>query len=356
LNRVVCLRRVPLAWIASALSLGCAGGPQASPPAKTETHPESSPAATAPNAHSKAPEVHDAGIAKESPKAPLATISGLKFELELAAPIRAIALAEPPRVGVLADEPRVRDARGWRSLPLPVALRARAGETEDLGIYFGRDNRLRLMGTRRSSSETTAVYLRWLDTGWRDGRDEIGRLGATKIGGLYGVLGIDDPEVVCRAGDVCIIKRVSGWVTIGAPQNPRLVTIRESKAWSLDEAGVSALEKDAWGTPTGPKLTAPRSFWTDGDTTWILSDAGRLTHVTRQGTDEEPAPIQHPVSVFGRSSSEVWLAGEGGVALHDGKVWRLVEGAPTGLRVVLARGGDELWFGGTTGLYRLVKP
>ena len=105
----------------------------------------------------------------------------LKLEVVqvLNVPVRWIALGEGTRLAALSDPPQVGDERGLHPLPLPAALRAKAGEVDDARIYFGRDNEPRIMGTRRSAGAESPIY--WRHTaaaGWRDGREEIGQLGA----------------------------------------------------------------------------------------------------------------------------------------------------------------------------------
>ena len=41
----------------------------------------------------------------------------------------------------------MRDARGWKELELTGAARQEAGGSANVGIYFGRDDRPRLMGS-----------------------------------------------------------------------------------------------------------------------------------------------------------------------------------------------------------------
>src|SRR5438128_2290169 len=79
-----------------------------------------------------------------------------------------------------------------------------------------------VMGTRSSAAGTRSlVYWRWKGD-WRDKPREIGRLDRDPHGTLFGILGQADPEVVCRLGDACIVKRVTGWTTIDAPSEPLL--------------------------------------------------------------------------------------------------------------------------------------
>ncbi|HET7543690.1 MAG TPA: hypothetical protein VFK05_27645, partial [Polyangiaceae bacterium] len=112
-----------------------------------------------------------------APVLPPPPLLNVKLVQLLSVPVSAIALGEGTRIAVLADVPYVGDARGLRPLPLPATLRPKPSEVDDLGIFFGRDNEPRIMGRRRGEAGERAVYLRHLPGGWRDGREEIGKLG-----------------------------------------------------------------------------------------------------------------------------------------------------------------------------------
>jgi hypothetical protein len=283
------------------------------------------------------------------------TIQAFAFKQELDVPVHAIGLGDPPLVAVLSNEPRVRDKRGFRELPIPAALRPKASETEVTNIFFGRDNRARIMGTRNTATGPESVYLRWLDTGWRNGREEIGRLGNSPRGGLYGILGLDDPEVVCRAGDVCIIKRISGWKTLAAGPEPRLVSVRDNTAWALDSTGVSALSPEGWNLFAGsPPFKKPNGFWSDGKLAWV-AEGSQLFQFADGRWTSVASPIGTVTSLWGSAADQIFAVGEAGAALWDGKQWAVVAGAPAKLRVILGRGKDYLWIGGESGLYQVSR-
>jgi hypothetical protein len=92
-----------------------------------------------------------------------------RFERELAVPISSIALGEGTRIAVLADSPYVGDAHGLRAFPLPRVLMPQADQTDELRIFFGRDNEPRIMGTRRSSAGEAPIYWRHTNSAWKDG-------------------------------------------------------------------------------------------------------------------------------------------------------------------------------------------
>src|SRR6478735_4679736 len=205
------------------------------------------------------------------PSAP-STVLPVKLSLAqvLSVPISAIALGEGTRIAVLADTPYVGDKRGLRPVPLPAMLQPKAGEVDELGIYFGRDNEPRIMGTRRGTQGERAVYLRHLASGWRDGREEIGQLGGAVPGGLWGVLGAADPELVCRAGASCIIKRSSGWTTAPAGSLKRTVTLQDGQLWGLDASGISGIDAHGWTLViAAPAWSEPRAFWATRGQAWV---------------------------------------------------------------------------------------
>jgi hypothetical protein len=258
-------------------------------------------------------------------------------------------------VGVLADQPSVGVARGPAPLPLPAALRAKPGDVDRLGIYFGRDNEPRVMGSRMGESGERAVYWRHLPNGWRDGREEIGQLGGAVPLGLWGVLGSADPELVCRVNSLCIIKRRSGWTLAPAGAIERLVTLQEGVLWGLDGSGIAGIDKRGWATViAAPSAWKPRAFWATAGEAWV-STADELWHFHDGKWASITSPVGAVSALWGASRASVWLAGAHGAAHFDGKDLRA-----TTLREPLAaangRSDDEVWLGGPTGLYRVRRP
>jgi hypothetical protein len=276
------------------------------------------------------------------------------FERELATPVRAIGLGNGRTVGVLADEPHIRDASGFRERPLPSPLRARDGETERVGIWFGRDNRARIMGTRTTPQGDVSVYLRWKEDGWKDGKEEIGALASTKKGGLYGLLGDADPELVCRYGSVCIIKRRSGWTIFPAGPEPTGLLLHEGTIFALEPAAVSVLDvKGGWSPlAANPPWTAPKAFWTDGTEIWVATSApDELFHYEAGAWSTGPSPIAAPKGFWGARREQVWLVGDGGAAFFDGKGWTKADDVSGPLSIAIGRETGEVWLGGEAGLF-----
>ncbi|HKO51238.1 MAG TPA: hypothetical protein VJV79_26195 [Polyangiaceae bacterium] len=306
------------------------------------------PATVAAPAASVPAAVASAGSPVASP--PLATFK-LALTRLLSVPVSAIALGEGTRIAVLADMPYVGDARGLRPLPLPARLRPTASEVDQLGIFFGRDNEPRIMGSRRGERGERAVYLRHLQTGWRDGREEIGQLGGPAPGGLWGVLGSADPELVCRTDAICIIKRNSGWTTAKAGPVTRLVTLQDGVLWGLEAAGISGIDAQGWSLAIpAPDWSEPRAFWATRGEAWV-SSAHELYHYRSGQWQTVPSPVGRVASFWGAGPNSLWLVGSGGAAHFDGQSFRLAELAGP-LGVVRGRSDSELWFGGDAGLFR----
>jgi len=273
----------------------------------------------------------------------------------LSVPVAAIALGEGSRIAVLADTPYVGDARGLRPLPLPTMLRPKVSESDDLGIFFGRDNEPRIMGSRRTERGERAVYLRHLPSGWRDGREEIGQLGGSVPGGLWGVLGAADPELVCRVGATCIIKRNSGWTSAPAGSVKRTVTLQDGVLWGLEVGGISGIDAHGWALAIpAPKWSEPRAFWATRGEAWV-STANELFHYRDGKWQTVPSPVGVATSFWGVRSDSVWVVGSTGAAHFDGQGFRPVAIAGA-LQVVRGRSDDELYFGGEKGLFRAQPP
>jgi hypothetical protein len=183
---------------------------------------------------------------------------------------------------------------------------------------------------------------------------ELGRLGNSRQGALVAVLGTADPEVVCRPGDVCLIKRLSGWTTLPAPAELTHAAISAGKAWAIVGQQLYRADRE-WApiTPVGPWQRAGALFAV-GEQVFVLEPERALLHELHAGTwKTSPSPVGAPSSLWGATPTQLWLLGSAGVAHFDGKSWRPVAAAPPGLVSVLGRNADDVWFAGASGLYRL---
>jgi hypothetical protein len=298
-------------------------------------------------------------VASSAPAVPTPSASPLApFEVhlvrELEAKVSSIALGDGSRIALLGDTPYAGDARGLRALPLPNALKAKPDEHDDLRVFFGRDNQPRVMGGRLSPTGEASVYWRYTNSGWKDGRDEIGQLGGTTRGKLWGVLGAADPELVCRVSSLCIIKRASGWITAPAGSTPRRVELLGGLLWGLDESGLANIDAHGWSVVIpAPNWSEPRAFWATNGEAWVATER-TLFHFHEGVWSDMPPPIAAPSAFWGARADSIWLVGKGGAAHFDGQAWRATSIAGP-LTAVNGRSDTELWFGGDAGLFR-VRP
>ena len=286
--------------------------------------------------------------------APAPRNDALKLEVVqlLSTAVTSIALGEGSRIAVLADPPQIGDARGLHGVPLPDALRAKPGEADEARIFFGRDNEPRIMGSRRSSSGENAIYWRHSPNGWRDGREEIGQLGGTTRGGLWGVLGNSDPELVCRAGASCIIKRTTGWTTVPAGPAARSVTLQDGVLWGLDDTGIASIDAQGWSLAiAAPANAAPRSFWAIRGEAWLSTERA-LFHFQGGAWATLASPLSDVSAWWGTRADSVWFVGRGGVAHFDGHGIRAAAIAGA-LLAIQGRSDAEVWLGGDAGLFRV---
>jgi hypothetical protein len=354
-------------WAGAARSIGwlgmCLGGcarAAATPNSGTAAN-SSTLAAAAPSHAAHAPASASAHEAAAAPPAvtggpapptaaPVSPVLELATDQVLTASVTSIALGEGTRIAVLADPPYLGDVRGLRPLPLPKALLPKSEQHDQAQIFFGRDNEPRIMGTRRSSAGEVAIYFRHTNAGWRDGREEIGQLGSATAGGLWGVLGSADPELVCRANSVCIIKRTSGWTSAPAGPNARLVELDRGTLWGLDASGISTIDAHGWSTViAAPAWSEPRAFWATQGEAWVAA-GDALFHYHARAWSKQPSPIAEVQAFWGTRPDSVWLVGGGGAAHYDGHDWRTLSIAGP-LSAVRGRTDSDVWLGGARGLF-----
>ena len=233
--------------------------------------------------------------------------------------------------------------------------RPEAGDHDETRIFFGRDDRPRLMGTRHSATGNTIVYLRLKPEGWRPALYEIGQLGNRNVpGGLFGVLGHADPEVVCKVAVQCIVKRLTGWTAVASgPDRPHVKLCRE-RAWALYPDGLAQMTETGWRRLPGPvPWKEPTGFWAQGEhDAWVsVASAGLLYHYDGQRWSEQASVVAGPRDMWGNESDGLWLVGDGGAANFDGTRWSRVRG-PTGpLSQIEGVSSQDLWLGGDSGLW-----
>jgi hypothetical protein len=340
-------------------------GPQGSPPSAPTVPgpPSSSPAPTPPAAPPPVSAAPAASASVSPMAAPPVCTSALKPERVLPSDVRALSVGRPPYVAILSDQPWMYDGKAWKELPIPKRLGLDPGEQSAIGIFFGRDDKPRVMGARWAPSSDAAharqVYLRYREGAWQRDPKEIGRLGAGKDAGMYGVLGNDDPELVCKQGDACIIKRRTGWKTIPAAAELQRTWLCNGTVYVLDRNGMARLEEASF-VPLAWQFEgrgAESGFWADSPSSWWVSAVvqGALYRFQDNAWSRQPAPVSHPAALWASSASDVWLVGEDGAARLEGGRWCRVEGISGPLEHVSGRNG-EVWLGGKSGLWKVRLP
>jgi hypothetical protein len=263
------------------------------------------------------------------------------------------AVGTPPRAAVWSgelatlfegDEPRV--------LPAP-----RLPPGAKVEIFFGRDNQPRLMGFAPGEpGKEMPVYLRFRQGTFRPEPSELGPLGAPR-GALYGVLGFDDPEVVCRPRELCLVKRVTGWGRVPAHEAPVRVVLRGAGVFALHADRIERLGERGWSPlDPGRPFEQPLDAWqAPNGELWVVdrSEAGVFRFAGGRW-ERVVSPVREPRAIFGRSAGAVFVAGEDGAAEFDGARFRCVSGVPGPLHLALAV-GDQLWLAGRSGVFRSTR-
>jgi len=242
--------------------------------------------------------------------------------------VRFLVAGEKGRAAVLALEdgslvPHRLEAGKWERLALPKEQALAAADP--VGIYFGRDDRPRLMGFRASSGKM--VYLRHKDGRWQDQKKELGAL-AGEAARLFGVLGEADPEVVCRLEDLCLFKTRKGW------QKAKQTIPVEAVVRAFGGVGYALTQGGLFRTgASGFEAVGPKAPWTTTATgLWIAPEghavvvepAKDLVHELDAGASawkSGPSPIAGPRDVVGPPARRV-VVGDGGAARKEAGEWK----------------------------------
>lgn len=363
-------RRVLVAACLVTTLAACGSSERLAPssPEPSNVEGSGSPAAAAVPTESVAPAATASGAqptvgASSTPKgepAPAAAPapSPLTFKKALDGNVTSIALGERGRVAVLAPDPRLFDGKRWTRLKLPAGDELSADD--GVWIFFGRDHQPRLMGRKPGWDGDQAVYLRWRQGRWKRERGEIGRLSGNPPGPLYGWLGYEDPEVVCKRGDVCIVKSRKGWNTVPPVPSTALphVTRTGNEVWAYGQ-GIWRVSDKGW-VPVEPPLNhlgVVSGLWAEGPKRlWAVSPAEGMLHRLDGGKwTPVDTPVRQPRALWGAAPDDLWLVGAGGLGHYDGSRWRAVAGPPGPLGVVVGRSAGDVWIGGATGLWHGTK-
>lgn len=302
--------------------------------------------ATAPASSSPPAATASASVAAPTPsEAPAVRV--LDFTQRGTEKIHSIAFGKK-RMAVLGADVWLDEGKGLKKIPQPEDL------SEGVRIFFGRDDQPRLMGRTGDKN----VYLRWRGA-WQKADGEIAKLASGTNNPLYGFLGHDDPEVVCKEVDGCIIKRLTGWNYVDAlPGNPR-VELCGTVAWAF--TGASVWRQLRVGKEDKPfELHAGSPTFTNASGLWAISasdiwvaeqSTGSLHHYDGKAWTKVASPIAGPRSVWAAATGDVWIAGDGGAGHWDGTSWRRVEGVPKGQLTVYGRKPGDVWIGGSGGVW-----
>jgi hypothetical protein len=273
-----------------------------------------------------------------------------QLERVLDTPCRALALDQEPYVAALGDDVvTVLDKRGKHEEKLPEGLR---GPQVSVGVFFGRDYRVRIAGTAHTPQGDEVRYYRSLPGGLRPALDELGPLGKPGAPGLVALLGTTDPEIVCRPGLSCLLKRVSGWAKASAPAGLERVGLSLGAGWGLAGTTLYRLEKD-WApvAAPGPWRHADDAFVREQRACVVEHDASRLHHFDGAAWHSAAAPVAGPRSVWGGAES-LWIGGDGGVVSLDAGAFRQLKGVAH-VAQVLGRSDDDVWLCSSDGVYRV---
>jgi hypothetical protein len=270
------------------------------------------------------------------------------FERVLDKPCRALALDQEPYWAALGDDvATVGDKKGVHEEKLPDGLR---GADKELGIFFGRDYRIRIAGTAHTAKADEARYYRSLPGGLRPAHDELGPLGKNGTPALFTLLGTADPEIVCRAGMSCLIKTIKGWAKASAPVGLERVGLSIGGGWAIAGSTFFKLEKDWVALPTGPWKKASDGFRREERACVVEHGASRMHHFDGKAWHSSASPVSGPRSVWGGSES-LWIAGDSGVSVwRDGAFQKT--SAPTQAVQVLGRSETDVWICSAQGVFR----
>lgn len=352
--------------------LGCGGAPSASAlgpsgdftPSKVGSEPPSSQASLEGSPSGVTP---SAALAEHEPLRAKAAVADFPFELERVfdTPIVALTVEREPHVAALSgNKAFIHTQRGWQEVPLPAHPHLAAPRAARQ-LFYGRDFRPRLVVNVETELGAERSYFRWLPAGFRLALDELGPLArkarprghgacATCIDDrLIAVLGNDDPEIICRPRDVCVVKRVTGWSTFAAPNDVSQAAIFSGKAYLVAGQALLAVEGDKGVralAEQGPFGRA-RGLWVAESAFWIWDESATLYRFDGQGFRSFSSPKGAPRALYGTSDTKLWLGAEHGLARFDGERFLPVDVLSGEVTSLGGRGEDELFIGSSSGLY-----
>ncbi len=329
-------------WMVAALCVACSAEvPSSDVPAEGTGVPPAQPPQAGP-AQSATPAA-SAGL----PSAPAAPTVSIPFERVVEGAVHSIGFGEKKKAALGAGVAWLEQGGKWAPMPKPP------GDTSGSRIFFGRDDQPRIMG----AAGDAFVYLRFKNGAWKVGEEEIAGLAVAPKSPLYGVLGHADPEVVCKMGANCIIKRRSGWKLYDPPAMTAIpeVELCGTQPWAFEGKQIWKVTDTAFQPlAAAPTFTKAEGLWAVAENDiWVVerSPAG-VHHFDGSKWSSARAPIDGPRAVWASGPSDVWIAGDGGAARFDGKAWSVVSDLPKNLVTVNGTSPTEIWLGGEGGLFR----
>jgi hypothetical protein len=275
------------------------------------------------------------------------------------APVHSLAI-EPDRglVAALGEQPWLFDGRVWRAIALPVALRPGQGERDEVRIFFGRDHAPRIMGTRHGAAGPRAHYLRYRNGAWREEPRELASFAGKPDAAIYGVLGWDDPELLCKVGEFCLVKQRSGWsqvpLPVAGPRTALRIDLGPGGPYALLERELLRLDGARWAAVggAGPWRQDPAGATAHTHGGWVsVPGEGAIYQTDGRSWTRHPSPVREPQGLWAPSDRELWIAGRDGVGWFDGtRFWR-VDGIGGAVVEIVGR-DDRLWFGGPGGVWQ----
>ena len=261
---------------------------------------------------------------------------------------RGIALDREPYWAALGDDVvTVNDKKGRHEEKLPESLR---GAGLSVGVFFGRDYRVRIAGTAHTPQGDEVRYFRSLPGGLRPAPDELGPLGKPGAPGLVALLGTADPEIVCRPGERCLIKSINGWAKASSPSGLERVGLSIGGGWAIAGRTFFKLDKDWSALPAGSWTKADDGFVRDAHACVVEHDANRLHHFDGSAWRASPSPIAGPRSLWGNAET-LWITGDAGAAAFRDGQFRQLKGAPHGVVQTLGRAVNDVWLCGAEGVF-----
>ena len=336
-----------LALVLSVLGCSSAAAP---PPTPAPRPHEADPVAPRENERLAVPSAAAApNLASASSETPLP----FRFERVDPTPVRSFAVGKPPKVAALtAGEVIVYD--GEKTLRVPAPETREPELVAD--VFFGRDDEPRLMGySRLASGKSRQYYRRYRGGQLRPEPSELGPLAGADVL-LYGVLGHDDPEVVCSPGRFCLVKSVAGWGRAAAHAEPVRMVLAGGTAFALGKERIERLERGAW-LPLVPERAFDDAASLSVDSAgvvWVVeAKPERVSRLVNGRWETMASPVHGARAVRATSASDVWLVGGSGAAHFDGKTFRPVPDV-SGPLAFIARSASTLWLAGEAGVFRSI--